>query len=206
MAQLDVLMDNCSSKPVITTVLGKQAFCEDLSGRFDPAQETCTFERLSDGLQPSCFHATAQKVFADDMGACYDFQRLDNGTYRQRYRLNDACWAKLPAFQQLATDPQRGVCRDPNAWMGAAGQFLPVSHGQVTPKPNDDPRDCRTHTSQSKCEASLCGWSEMSTHVRCAPGTDCSRACFAMGGVVKANECVVPKCRPKAAMDTPCAP
>ena len=182
-------------------------FCDRARGAYDAAEGTCTLTRRSDGMQPSCYHAAAKHTFRDELGACYDFQRLPDGQYRQRYRLRGECWAQLPRFQQTVTDEKDGICANTATWPGAKGVALPERHRPVTPAPKLDPRSCRNHSSRSRCENAVCAWSETPTYVQCQSSDsvrECERSCHAMGGSMVEGECVVPKCRPMQASELPC--
>lgn len=182
-------------------------FCEQVQGAYDGAEETCTLTRRSDGVQPSCYRAAAMHVFRDELGSCYDFQRLADGQYRQRYRLNEACWSQLPRFQQTVTDDRHGMCAATATWPGAKGVALPERHRPVTMAASSDPRSCRQQTTRSRCENAVCAWSDTPTYVRCQASDSvraCERSCHAMGGAMVEGECVVPKCRPMQASELPC--
>ena len=189
----------------VATPITPQGFCTDINGTYDPEGSTCTIETRSDGVQPSCFRAMATHVMADDHGPCYNFMRLPNGRYRQQYRLNETCFAQLPQFQRMATNPQNGVCANTETWPNNPGSFVEQKQGVVTPEPPTDPRSCRIHRTESRCESDpSCNWAVSSSFVQCAPGQDCTNACYAMGGDLKDGECVVPQCRPKVASEMPC--
>tara|TARA_B100000683_G_scaffold153993_1_gene148840 strand:- start:381 stop:989 length:609 start_codon:yes stop_codon:yes gene_type:complete len=191
-------------KPSLAQTVDKPQFCREIGGAYNPKEETCTLEKRSDGVQPSCFREAAKHVFADDNGACYDFMRLDEGKYRQRYRLTDKCFNKLPTFQKMVTSERSGMCEDTAAWVNAAGSFLPKEEGTVGPGDDKDPRHCRAHRSASRCEADMCEWSSSNTYVKCEAGQDCQTTCRTMGGDMVDGECVIPKCRPKVASELPC--
>lgn len=188
----------------VVSKITPQEFCSEVSGHYDSTSSSCTLEHRSDGVQPSCFRAAAQKLFSDEHGPCYEFMRTENGHYRQRYRLSETCWRMLPQFQQTVTAADVGICANIASWSNNPGTYIPQAIGTISSSKPLDPRNCRVHRSQSRCESDLCDWSASQTYVPCAPGQDCQNACYAMGGDMHNGECVVPKCRPKVASEKPC--
>lgn len=198
------MLGNASRGPQVAQTITRREFCDELGGAWNPASTSCVFERQSDGVQPSCFRAAAQHVFADEHGPCYEFMRLENGRYRQQYRLTDQCWLQLPQFQSVVTNERNGICHDTSSWPDAPGTFIAPLSRRALPSKNLDPRHCRRHVHKSKCEADICSWSVNNDYIKCQPGEDCNRMCNALGGDVLNDECVVPNCRPKVAAELPC--
>ena len=178
--------------------LPRTKFCSTIGGLYDDNGATCTIQQRSDGEKPSCYKAAAAKFFYDDLGPCFDFQRLENSVYRQRYRLTDACMSQLNGFLSNVTDKDSGLCSEISNWRGASGSFIPSQFPVVSIPQKQDARDCRVHLSKSRCEAGLCSWSNTSTYVQCMDKSknDCIAMCYKMGGDMINGECAIPKCRP----------
>lgn len=182
------------------------AFCQRLGGVYDENGATCTLQKRSDGMQPSCMKAAADKFFSDELGACYDFQRLDNSVYRQRYRLTSTCLSQLDRFEEDVMHPETGVCASVDEWRGAPGVFVPSPFPRISIPKTQKVQECSVHRSRSRCETGLCTWSETPTYIQCLDKSpnDCIATCTTMGGEMDGVECVVPKCRPTQMSDAPC--
>lgn len=187
-------------------ILPRVAFCNRLGGMYDDDGATCTLQERSDGQKPSCLRAAAEALFSDELGSCYDFQRLDNSVYRQRYRLTDTCLSQLERFEAAAMDDEAGMCARVGSWRGASGVFIPSQFPVVTIPQKQEARECGVHRSRHRCEAGLCTWSETPTYVSCLDKSvnDCIATCTTMGGTLEGGECVVPSCRPTQMADVPC--
>ena len=185
--------------------VSRSQFCSTIGGVYDDEGATCTLQERSDGIQPSCYKAAAGVLFYDDLGSCYDFQRLDNSVYRQRYRLTDTCVSQLNQFQ-LNVANSDGMCAGAQSWRGASGVFIPAQYPLVTVPLVPDARDCNVHRSTSRCESGLCTWSDTPTYVQCVDGgaDECIAMCSTMGGNVVDGECVIPNCRPSQMSEVPC--
>lgn len=180
-------------------------FCTSIGGIYDDNGDTCTVQRRSNGQQPSCLRAASKALFADELGPCYDFQRLENSVYRERYRLSDKCNSQLQDFKSFALG-KKGMCSSVDAWRGAKGVFIPSQFPVVSISQTSTTRECNGHRTQSRCESSLCAWSDAPTFVKCIDKSseECIQVCSAMGGELVNDECVVPRCRPTQMADTAC--
>lgn len=191
-----------ATEPIIPRV----AFCNRLGGMYDDDGATCTLQERSDGQKQSCIKAAAEALFSDELGACYDFQRLENSVYRQRYRLTDTCVSQLEQFEAAVMDQDAGMCASVGTWKGAAGVFIPSQFPVVSIPLKQEPQECSVHRSKHRCDVGLCTWSETPTYVGCIDSNinDCIATCTTMGGRFDGSECIVPKCRPTQMGDAPC--
>lgn len=179
-------------------MLSREMFCGSIGGVYNDNGSTCTVQRRSDGQRPSCLKAASNVMFYDDLGACYDFQRLDNSVYRERYRLTDKCYSELASFQTMVADEPGGLCSSVANWRGAKGVFIPSQFPVVSVSNTPRTRECSGHRTQSRCEAGLCSWSDAPTYVQCLDKSpeQCIAMCDTMGGDMTDGECAVPRCRP----------
>lgn len=186
-------------------MIPREQFCASLGGIYDDNGATCTLQKRSDGQRPSCLKAAARQLFRDELGTCYDFQRLDNSVYRERYRLTDACFAQLDGFNERVV-AENGLCASVGDWRGAKGVFIPSQFPVVSVPQQPVARECSVHRTQSRCEWGLCAWSDTDTYVQCLDQNpnDCIATCNAMGGDMVDGECVVPRCRPTQMDAAPC--
>mgnify|MGYP004215913817 CR=1 FL=1 len=185
--------------------MSRDEFCLSIGGIYDDNGATCTLQLRSDGQRPSCYKAASDTMFYDDLGSCYDFQRLDNSVYRERYRLTDKCYAQLSQFNEIVAGP-RGMCSSVTSWRGAKGVFIPSQFPVVSIPQVPDARECNIHRTQSRCEYGLCAWSDTPTYVQCLDKSpnDCIAICSTMGGDMVNGECVIPRCRPSQMESIPC--
>jgi hypothetical protein len=186
-------------------MIPREQLCASMGGVYDDNGATCTLQRRSDGQRPSCLKAAAEVMFADDLGPCYDFQRLENSVYRERYRMTDTCFSQMDSFSALVAD-EGGMCASVQNWRGAKGSFVPSQFPIVSVPQAPRVRECSVHRTQSRCEWGLCGWSDAPTYVQCLDKSpnDCIAMCDTLGGDMVDGECVVPRCRPTQMGDTPC--
>ena len=175
-----------------------EALCAEKKGTFSSIDQTCLVDRRGDTLQPSCLHSCGAVAMADEYGSCYDFERLGDGTFRERYRLSDACLANFDRFEKNCVST---ICKDTKKWSEANGIFL-GSNTAVEQVRTQDHRECRQHRTEGKCTTAACAWSPTETAVECAnSGGGCAKACDAIGGEMHGAECVVPRCRPMKAVE-----
>lgn len=186
-------------------MLPREQFCASVGGIYDDNGATCTFQRRSDGRRPSCLKAAADAMFYDDLGSCYDFQRLDGSVYRERYRLTDRCYAQLDGFYERVAG-ESGMCASVDSWRGARGNFVPSQFPVVSVPQIPKASECAVHRTRSRCEWGLCTWSDTPTYVECLGDSpnDCIAMCDKMGGTMEDGDCAIPRCRPTQTEDTPC--
>jgi hypothetical protein len=80
-------------------VESREAACVALGGVLQ--SNTCIVERDASPSTSDCRRACATRVYADELGACYEWQRTADGGTRAVHQMSDACWAKYPRFDAL---------------------------------------------------------------------------------------------------------